>query len=104
MIVSPTALGRLLRPSLVGPTALAALLGGQEAFQQFRGIVRELFPDDWQRVFDAREPAGTARPPASGRSAAWSRSASFHSTRATCDPFSRNRRSAEHRGMRGQGG
>jgi hypothetical protein len=58
VIVSPTALGRLLRPALIAPTALAALLGGQEAFQLFRQLVRELFPDDWRDVLDAREAGG----------------------------------------------
>ena len=60
MIPSPSALGRLLRPAPIAPSSVAALLGGQEAYLEFRRIVRELFPDSWEEVFDARE-AGADR-------------------------------------------
>jgi hypothetical protein len=56
--ISPTALGRRLRPILVAPTALAALLGGREALQAFRRVVQEVFSEGWREIWDARERDG----------------------------------------------
>jgi hypothetical protein len=56
--VSPTGLARRLRPVLVAPSALAALLGGREALQAFRRVVQEVFPDRWREIWDARERDG----------------------------------------------
>src|SRR6185437_6991955 len=54
VIVSPSALGRMLRRAPLAPTSVAALLGNYEAEREFRRIVGTVLPDAEAKILAAR--------------------------------------------------
>ena len=63
-LVGPLSLAKALRRTVVAPRSIAALLASHEALLQFHALVRDLFPDHAEAIWNAQlpnEPRETAR-------------------------------------------